>query len=317
MYIDSKKFKYTMKGKGEPDETARDKAFAIESYKSWINDQAEEIVERLWSIDDIGIVEQVGEFTKLLKEAEFTYSLGAYTSTIAMVGVCAEDLCRFFANSIGANLDRISQNDRIEELSRLGVLSQNIQSDFHQIRHLRNDCLHFNQSFKAKDAATIQSEALLSLNAIKSIYKNLLGNLGGDDFTVESLLKIIDALAQELSDGSPTSSIRNMDDLKARYRNVMYEAFGFDLSIGGSNRDIERYSLFEVLDIDEDEITLKDISSKLPVIVDLSADETAKIHAVGILPNSIVAAVLKSKTDMLGISASWNFSGLPSLIRRV
>src|SRR5690606_25200654 len=99
----------------------RDKKFAQEEYNKWFTSNITNIVDRLWEIDDICVVEKVGEFVKLLKEAEFTYSVGAYKSTIALIGVAAEDLCRFFATASGHNLDSLTQSDRIDKLYNIGL----------------------------------------------------------------------------------------------------------------------------------------------------------------------------------------------------
>ncbi len=88
--------------------------------------------------DAARLVERVGDFIKLLKEAEFTYALGAYTSTIAMVGVCAEDLCRFFADSAGHNMDNSSQYERVRALHRLNLPESYRYGDSNQHRLSRN-----------------------------------------------------------------------------------------------------------------------------------------------------------------------------------
>ena len=117
MYIDSRKFDYSQFESSEARKlTKRDQSFTKDVYKKWIEDNLDEIVERQWEINDIGAVETVGDFVKLLKEAEFTYSIGAYISSIALIGVCAEDLCRFFSVSAGHNLDDKSQYLRTKKL---------------------------------------------------------------------------------------------------------------------------------------------------------------------------------------------------------
>jgi len=106
MYIDSKKFDYKKISYPDADRLIeRDKKVAQNAYREWLNSSVEDIVERQWEINDVGAIEQVGDFIKLLKEAEFTYAIGAFTSSIALIGICAEDLCRFFSVSAGYNLD--------------------------------------------------------------------------------------------------------------------------------------------------------------------------------------------------------------------
>lgn len=127
MYIDAKKFDYSKFSHPDAEQLVeRDKAFARETYCNWMNNNVGEIVERQWEIDDIGAVERVGDFVRLLKEAEFTYAIGAYTSAVALVGVCAEDLCRFFASSAGHDLDSERQFDRVARLLSINALTQDI-----------------------------------------------------------------------------------------------------------------------------------------------------------------------------------------------
>lgn len=78
MYIDSKKFDYSKLSYPDSDRLVeRDKQFVKDAYLKWVQSPVDEIVDRQWEVDDIGVVEQSGDFVKLLKEAEFTYSLGA------------------------------------------------------------------------------------------------------------------------------------------------------------------------------------------------------------------------------------------------
>jgi hypothetical protein len=121
MYIDNKKFDYR-----KFSYPGADRLIAQDAYREWLNNSVEDIVERQWEIDDVGAIEQVGDFIKLLKEAEFTYAVGAFTSSIALVGICAEDLCRFFSLSAGHNLDSQNQFNRVNILLSLGAISQEI-----------------------------------------------------------------------------------------------------------------------------------------------------------------------------------------------
>lgn len=78
MYIDSKKFDYSKLSYHDSDRLVeRDKQFVKDAYLKWVQSSVDEIVDRQWEVDDIGVVKQSGDFVKLLKEAEFTYSLGA------------------------------------------------------------------------------------------------------------------------------------------------------------------------------------------------------------------------------------------------
>ena len=69
MYIDSKKFDYSKLSYHDSDRLVeRDKQFVKDAYLKWVQSSVDEIVDRQWEVDDIGVVKQSGEFT---------YSLGA------------------------------------------------------------------------------------------------------------------------------------------------------------------------------------------------------------------------------------------------
>lgn len=312
MFIDSKKFDYDKFAHPDSDKLIeRDKNFLKKAYLKWMQDTVNEIVARQWEIDDIGVVEQSGDFVKLLKEAEFTYSLGAYTSTISLVGVCAEDLCRFFATTAGHSFDALSQFDRVNRLVSLGAFSQAVADKFHVIRTLRNDCLHFNQGFKQKDQLTLKANALQALNTIKFIYGSILGVI--DYKTVESstLLGIMQKIAEEAASSDPGKL--GIDEATIRTRNVFANAFGVDISMNNAGSPVFKTSIYRVDDIDEDgepfELSLMDMSCGMVAIVDLTNGDLAKVRAATIQEGSIIAATLMSIPNYLDITAEWRLVG--------
>ncbi len=312
MYIDSKKFDY---GKFDyPDAEAlvgRDKRFVKDAYLKWLKDSVDEIVERQWEIDDIGVVEQSGDFVKLLKEAEFTYSLGAFTSTISLVGVCAEDLCKFFATAAGHNLDSLKQFNRVNKLVSLGAITQDIADKLHVIRGLRNDCLHYNQGFKQKDSVALKSDALTALNSIKYIYGQILGVINYTTVGPSKFFEIINVIAREAA-GSDVGKL-GIDEALVRTRNVFASAFGIDLSMNNAGRPVYKTSIYRVEEIDSVyepyELSLRDMATGLFVIVDLTGDDLEKIKHAGIRSGDIVATSLMSLPNNLEVTGTWRLSG--------
>ena len=315
MYIDARKFKYP-----EPlstyDQLAqqRDKREAKRSYKTWIEDNADQIVDRLWEIDDIGVVEQVGEFVKLLKEAEFTFSLGVYRSAIALIGITAEDLCRFFADLSGNSLDHLTQYNRINHLEQHGLISTSDAAIFHRIRGIRNDCLHFNASFKAKSDDDLKSEALSVVNDLKQIYANLIGVTAFDQVDASKLSEITSRLAAEAAQGAPGDT-KNLDEAVMRTRNIFAEVTGIDVSMNLGGEGVFKWSVYKIIDIDFDgspaEITLSDQFNGLLVAVDLTEDEVHAIKTMGLASGQNVIAAIRSITNRLGMTAEWRFVALP------
>ena len=315
MYIDSRKFKYPSPLSNEDQKAIdRDKKFAQEAYSKWFTSNISNIVDRLWEIDDIGVVEKVGEFVKLLKEAEFTYSVGAYKSTIALIGVSAEDLCRFFATASGHNLDLLTQSDRINKLYKLGLFDTKVKDDFHEVRKLRNDCLHFNAGFKSKSDQDLKSDALTALNKLKSIYARIIGATSYNSLDSTKLIAILDVVLREASAGNH-DGVANLDDAIIRARNIFAQATGVDLSINLGNTPVIAWSKYRVNEIDFDarppEITLEDVRTGMPVIVDLTDEDVAKFNDAGLHEGDEFSAPLVSVTNGLGLSAEWRFLAAP------
>lgn len=312
MYIDSKKFDYSKFS--YPDAVRlveRDKQFVKEAYQKWMADSVDEIVDRQWEVDDIGVVEQSGDFAKLLKEAEFTYALGAYTSTISLVGVCAEDLCRFFANFAGHNLDSLSQFNRVNQLISLGAINQDVADRFHAIRGLRNDCLHYNEGFKQKDANALKTDALSALNSLKYVYGEILGVVDYSIVGSSKFLEIFSKIAAE-SAGTELGQL-GFEEATVRMRNVFASAFGVDISMNNAGRPVYKTSIYQVEEIDADgepiELSLRDMTNGMIVIVDLTAEDLRAVERADIDEGSVVAASLMSVPNNLEMTASWRLIG--------
>lgn len=314
MYIDSRKFKYPSPPSDEDLKAIdRDKKFAQETYREWFTSNISIIVDRLWEIDDIGVVEKVGEFVKLLKEAEFTYSMGAYKSAIALIGVSSEDLCRFFATASGHNLDSLTQNDRIDKLYTIGLFDIKVKNDFHEVRKLRNDCLHFNTGFKSKSDQDLKSDALTAINKLKSIYARIIGVTSYDSLD-STKFAILDVILGEALAGNH-DGVANLNDGMIRARNIIAQATGIDISINLGNTPVITWSKYRVDEIDFDahppEITLEDIRTGVPVIVDLTDEDVAKFNDAGLHEGDEFSAPLVSVTNGLGLSAEWRFLAAP------
>jgi len=317
MYIDSKKFDYKKFSYPDADRLIeRDKRAAQDTYREWLKNSVEAIVERQWEIDDVGAIEQVGDFVKLLKEAECTYAIGAFTSSIALVGICAEDLCRFFSVNAGHNLDSQTQFNRVNNLLRHGAISQDIADKFHTIRDLRNDCLHYNQGFKQKDLNSLKSDALSALNSIKAIYANILGVIDFQTVDPSKLSEIIITIAGEAA--SSEVGTLGIDEVASRTRNLFANAFGIDLSMNNSGTPVYKTSIYKVEDIDAEsdplELTLTDTISGFPVIVDITTDELKQIQDANISEGDIITASLVSKPNNLELTGIWQlWSGVRKL----
>ena len=310
MYIDYRKFNYSKYGldKGKTKREKRDKTYFKKNFINWVKENIEDVANRQWEIDDIGFIERSGEFIKLIKEAEFCYSIACYTSAIALSGVASEDLSRFYSSLCGKNYDNLEQYNRTNNLLQDGLISQNIHDLLHEIRGIRNDCLHFNEGFKQKDKSELKNDALKAINNLKLIYKELIGQSEDREFNFENLNKIISNLASEASGDS--GEVLNVGDVISRIRNIFSDFTGIDLSIETNHKKIIKESLYKILEIDmhiePPEITLQDESAGTSVIVDLTSDNIEKIKQQQIQRGDIVIASIVSELNEIGMSTSWN-----------
>ncbi|HSA32137.1 MAG TPA: DUF4145 domain-containing protein [bacterium] len=312
MYIDAKKFDYSKFSYPEAKKLVeRDKDFVRGAYRKWMEETVHDIVERQWEINDIGAIEKVGDFVKLLKEAEFTYSLGAYTSTIALVGVCAEDLCRFFATNAGHKLDSQTQHDRVNSLLKLGAITQDTADKFGVIRQLRNDCLHYNSGFKQKDVSALQADALNAINTIKATYAGIMGVIDYKTVDASKFSEMIETITREAV--NVDSNGLGVDEALTRARNLFASVFGMDLSLNNGGRPVYITSIYFVDEIDSKidppELGLIDEISKIPVTVDMNEVEMHNISKERIKEGDIVAATLMSIPNKLGTTGIWRLWG--------
>lgn len=316
LYIDTRKQNYDhiLEEAEKNKRISRDKNFAKEVYLKWFQSNSESIVNRLWKITDIGAIEKTGEFVKLLKEAEFTYSLGAFQSSIALVGVSAEDLCRFFATASNNNLDNLSQHDRINRLISLGLITSNAGDDFHAIRKLRNDCLHFNAGFKTKSKLDLQEDALIAINKLKLLYASLVGVIDYNKIDVATLLNIEEAILKEAATGE-SDNIINSEDATIRLRNLFSNVFGIDISVNHGNQIVTADSLYRIdeidLETDPPEVSLLDLRRNLPFIVDLTDKDISDFGEVKLKEGDNIFAAIYSITNGLGMTETWKFLSKP------
>lgn len=162
MYINFHKYNYNLLANDEKTEyEARDKNAYKEVLSKWFNENLNDFINRKWEIEEIHYLKQIGDFIKLLQEAENLYELGFYTSCIALIGVSSEDFSRHLslqnnknehitAKNKNGKITDVSQHDRLKLQLNENLISQNSYDLLDEIRSIRNDCLHYNQNFKQK-----------------------------------------------------------------------------------------------------------------------------------------------------------------------
>ncbi|EMN7344983.1 DUF4145 domain-containing protein [Vibrio parahaemolyticus] len=314
-YFDCTKFDYKKFNITETsDLIERDKAAYKHSFQQWINSEIDNIVERKWEIENIGVVDETGDFIRLIKEAELSYSLGAYFSTIALVGVASEDLCRYFAEKQGhQKLTNHSQFDRINKLNELGIISSSVHRKFDKIRKIRNNCLHFNDGFKSQKRDDLKIEAASCINDLKSIYKELFSSFNGKYKLGTLTTSVIEDFARQMADRTSFGDTLNTEEFTMKLRYFMASEFGEDIAIADSVAQVERTGLFVVADIDTEdpmEISLLDLSVGQYVIVDLSNEDMFKLNEQNVEVNCSIIASITSVTNHQGITADWHLKNV-------
>lgn len=177
MYIDFHKYNYDLvpEEQRESFET-RDKTAYQSILKNWIENNAEEITDRKWEVEEIEYLSEVSDFIKLIREAENLYELGFFTGCIALVGVSAEDFLKYLLIELGKpQYENQTQYNRSNNLLAERLITQDIFNLLDNIRLIRNDCLHYNQDFKTKNRDELKTDALKVLNDLKSVLKTILG----------------------------------------------------------------------------------------------------------------------------------------------
>lgn len=191
MYINFQKFNYKLVSNVD---RARYEHRDQDAYKKvlrdWLESNIEQQIARKWEIDEILYLKEIGDFIKPVREAESLYEFGFYMGCIALVGVSSEDFSKYLSLKHGKN-DHItgtyssgkrtgqsfdvSQYDRLKKQLNESLIDQQTYDLLDAIRRIRNDCLHFNQSFKQKSDTELKTDAITALNSIKSALKGKIG----------------------------------------------------------------------------------------------------------------------------------------------
>lgn len=316
LYFDFNKFNYELIPTNEqPAYVLRDKLAYAEIIKKWLGNNLDEIINRKWEIDEILFFEDNSDFIKLLKEAEALYEFGFYTSCIALIGISAEDYTKYLVNKVGKHeWESKTQYDRLNLMYEANLISTESFALMNDIRKIRNDCLHYNQSFKRKDSSVLKTDALSVMNSFKNMLKISLGFK--ESMTLDKFNDIVNEAVNELSD-SENKHIKNFDDMILKERNALSQLFNLDITIKPGTELISRESIYIVKEIDFDykEITLMDTSNGFPVIIDLTKANIAQINEVNLVENDVVYGAISSTVDAFGQTAAWTIIRLKKISR--
>ena len=300
MYIDFHKYNYQLVPEDQVnDYKNRDK----ESYKSlltkWFEDSLDDFVERKWEIEEIHYLKNISDFIKLVREAEQLFELGFYTGCISLVGVSSEDFCRYLSVQLGKpQYESQTQFNRINNLKSDGLISDATHTLLDDIREIRNDCLHYNQNFKQKNNEELKSDALTALNNLKTTLKNLIGE-NEADYQAD--------LTSVISGIGAGDDIRATEEIAIKVKNAVSHLLKFPIAFDPSSQIQIKTSAFEILEIDEgfDEISLKDLTNQMIVIVEFPEKEREYYQGKELREGDTVSATLISVIDQNGLTAEW------------
>lgn len=264
MYINFHKFNYSTVPLGEQERyEERDKEAYKEVLRDWFNSNINNFVDRKWEIEEIYYLKEIGDFIKLIKEAESLYELGFFTSCIALIGVSAEDFSKYISlknnrsthitdtytsgRRRGQTFD-ISQFNRLQMQLDENIFNQHTYNLLNEIRGIRNDCLHYNQNFKQKSTDDLKVDALKALNNLKSVLKNNIGsNVDPNDFK-----EIMDELMKHENN-------RGFEEIVWKQKNMFSHLFQFSTTQDPSVQQVIKINFFKVTDLDDDEIELTEL----------------------------------------------------------
>lgn len=309
MYIDFHKYNYSLVLVDQRESfIKRDKQAYEKMLVKWIENKSAEITDRKWEIEEIEYLSEVSDFIKLIREAESLYELEFYTSCIALVGVSAEDFLKYLAIKLGKpQYENQTQFNRSNNLLTDGLITQDIFDLLDNIRTVRNNCLHYNQDFKAKNTLDLKADALKVLNDLKSILKSILGVT-----TATTSTEFLD-LIKELSNPDSEDS-RNFDEIKMKLRNASSHILKFPIAFEPSRDLVVKQDFFLVREIDfelkETTITSVLYEMNATVIVELNDEIIEHIKKTGIKENDTIYASVFSQPNNLGMTEEWNFFDL-------
>lgn len=236
MYIDYLKNDYSNKSEQERLEYInRDKKHLAGIIQERITNDIDCIVDRWYELDDIGYIPENEKFLYLLKEAEQLYSFAYYTGSISIIGIAAEEYCRYLIRKYNIT-DVDKQYDRINKLADNGKLTAEMKTTFHRIRSIRNDCMHYDDNFKNLDETQLKAYALEMVQLYKSC---LLISVGHLDKSCDKVLEEILA-SQEMT----------FKEFIYRNRNIQRQVTGLDMQIDPKIKNLVFTSQYYIAEID-------------------------------------------------------------------
>lgn len=296
MYLDYIKVDYSSKSEKERGELInRDKNHLGKIIQDRITKDIEQIVDRWYKLDDIGLIDEEGAFSNLLKEAEELYSFGYYVGAISLIGVAAEELCKKISRKNSIDIENLTQFLLINLLGKREIINNKVKNKLHSIRKIRNKFIHANNEGIYKNDNSLIHQSLEIIKDFKEVLKNTfeVTELNYLDFTEKVISN------QDIS----------FIDFKYRYRNLLNEQ-NIDLQIDTSISAKVFTNFYSILEIDINsdlfkEMTLLDLNSGIPFVVDLTLPQVDEIKRLKLEEQNVIVASVLSKVSSTGQTEQW------------
>lgn len=206
-------------------------------------------------------------------------------------------------------VDVDKQFDRINKLADNGILDSSMKSAFHRIRTIRNDCMHYNVSFKNLDNNQLKSFALEMIQ----LYKRCL--------SISSVNP--DANYDKIAEEMFTSKEMTFREFIYRNRNIQRKINNIDLQIDPGINNLIFTSKYYIAEIDIDtetfkEMTLFDVERcTLPVVVDLTLPQAEMIKEQRLEKGNFIVATIISTVTTVGQTEEWHLLNIKDIYREV
>lgn len=309
MYIDYLKNDYSDKTEQDREKYInRDKKHLSGLIQERITNDIDNIVDRWYELDDVGYIPENEKFLYLLKEAEQLYGFAYYTGTISIVGIAAEEYCRHLIGKHNLT-DVDKQVDRINKLADNGVFDNQIKTKFHRIRRIRNDCMHYNVSFKSLTDNQLKNYAL----EMVQLYKACL--------TISVV--VLDENCDKVTEEMLSSKDITFREFIYRSRNIQKQVNNIDLQIDPNVNNLIFMSHYYVAEIDTEtdnfkEMTLVDMERQtLPVVVDLTLPQAQMIKDLRLEPGNVIVATILSTVATTGQTEEWILLNIKDVYREI
>ncbi|WP_426330116.1 hypothetical protein [Pedobacter sp. R-06] len=319
MYINFQKYNYQIVDPNQRQQyEARDKEAYKDVLKDWFGSNLDLFVDRKWEIEEIHYLKEIGDFIKLVKEAESLYELAFFTGCIALVGVASEDFSKYLSLKNNRNVHirdvytdgpragrayDLSQYDRLKLQRDENIIDQYTYLLLDEIRSIRNDCLHYNQSFKQKAVTAIQDDAIKSLNNLKKVLKSTIGTA----IDPEDFIELFDEVFAE-------GNTRGFEEIIWKHKNMFSHMLQLPIVQAPGVKRVVKFNLFTVTELDANEITLTEMysyeqtSANLCVCVDLDQKGIELVAQTRIKEGDRVWAEIYSNVAPNGQTQYWFIS---------